>query len=122
VDPRSRLDKVLGVDTKLTSTYDFGSSINLKLRVTGVRKGSIGAESVRLPSRNDPPEWTCLACGAPATQVDTEGWGYGETSCYCDAHVPADFDKVFLLPVVNSPRMGVCAYTDPEPGSRYANL
>jgi hypothetical protein len=27
-----------------------------------------------------------------------------------------------LLPIVNTPRVGECAYTGPEPGSVYANL
>ena len=92
--------------------YDFGSTTHLTLRVMGTREGIIGRSVIRLLARNDPPVWPCEVCQQPATLVCPycmdEGGGF-----YCEAHSrehACDGEDVWL-PVVNSPRMGVCGYT-----------
>jgi hypothetical protein len=96
---------------KATYDYDFGSTTRLTIERTGERSGRIGKQTVRLLVRNVPLPWTCGICGAPATLIccahETDNSPF-----VCDAH-QADHvcgDDVFL-PVVNSPRMGVCGYT-----------
>lgn len=60
---------------------------------------------------NHPPDIPCHLCGKPATQVWVEG-RYSDEGWLCDGCVAAeDYDGEILLPVVNSPRMGVCGYT-----------
>ena len=100
-----------GVTTWFKYEYDYGSPTYLRLRVRGSRSGVIGRQPVRLLARNEPPVWHCRVCGAPATAL----------CCYC----AAERDPLFcdehssqhrcgdeaLLPVVNSPRIGVCGYT-----------
>ena len=99
------------VGQKGTHEYDFGSTTRLTLEVTGLRSGRIGRMSVRLLVRNDPVPWACGVCDAPATLVccahETE-----DSPFVCAAH-ESDHpcDDAMFLPVVNSPRMGVCGYS-----------
>lgn len=92
--------------------YDFGSTTHLTLRVVGTRHGVIGRPAVRLLARNEAPVWPCATCGAPATEICS--FCLGESNPFaCAKHVrdhPCGEDEGFL-PVVNSPRMGVCGYT-----------
>ena len=96
---------------KGTYDYDFGSTTRLTIERTGARDGRIGRTSVRLLVRNDPLPWTCAACGKPATLVccthETESSPF-----VCTAHKKAHpCSDAMFLPVVNSPRMGICGYT-----------
>jgi hypothetical protein len=98
--------------SKVEYEYDFGSTTALTGELVGKRQGSIGRAPVRLLARNEPIVWPCCECEAPATLVcpfciDSD------TALFCAAH--ADLhehaDEEVYLPVVNSPRMGVCGYT-----------
>ena len=97
---------------RFTYEYDFGSTTMLHLKVAGERSGRIGRAPVRLLARNTPPVWPCASCGEPATLV-CAACAYDSNPFVCDAHAElhaCDEDGVFL-PVVNSPRMGVCGYS-----------
>ncbi len=110
LDAGVRVDRVLAPGRRLSYVYDYGSSTELTIRVIG--QGAprpAGAERVRLLARNDAPEVPC-ACGRPAAHVcvecswDGEGW-------LCAPCVSGhECGEEMLLPVVNSPRAGVCAY------------
>ncbi len=62
-------------------------------------------------SRNEAPVIVCQSCGKPATQVcsqcvyDGEGWLCEECA---EDH---ECGEEMFLPVVNSPRVGMCGYT-----------
>jgi len=87
--------------------YDFGSTTALRLKVAGIRAGAwAGKERVRLLARNLLPEAACNGCGKPAQWIDVEG-----EVLLCAACVEGDGEGEGMLPVVNSPRMGVCGYT-----------
>jgi hypothetical protein len=88
--------------------YDFGSTTELKLQVLSKRDGVLKRGKVRLLARNLAPEFFCK-CGKPATQIDAECCH--EESFYCDkcSRQHEELEET-LLPVVNSPRMGVCGY------------
>jgi hypothetical protein len=98
--------------SKFRYEYDFGTTTVLTGQVLGSREGSLGRRSVRLLARNDPLVWRCSDCGASARVIcpfclDSEAY------LFCQAHAlkhPCAKEEVFL-PVVNSPRMGVCGYT-----------
>lgn len=109
-----KVGEVLSPGLKFTYEYDFGSTTELTLEVRAERAGQIGRAPLRLLARNDAPSWPCRACGEAATQVDTEAMYDEESPFYCDRHAEAQGDEGMFLPVVNSPRMGVCAYTGPE--------
>ncbi len=98
--------------TAVRYEYDFGSTTELRLRAVGSRSGNAGKRRARLLGRNEPPRWTCEDCGQLATIICSST---GDECFLCDAHSDAhpcdDFEC--HLPVVNSPRMGVCGYTGP---------
>lgn len=100
---------------KINYDYDFGSTTSLLLTVVG--EYPVKADKkVLLLSRNEPLEILCEACGKqPAVHVCSVCMGYNE-SAFCKkcarkhASTCADFADYSSMPVVNSPRMGVCAY------------
>lgn len=97
---------------RLSYEYDFGSTTDLTLRFIRVRTGMIGRSAARLLARNEPPVWKCTACDAPATLVCP--FCMGEDNPFvCARHAPehACAEDESFLPVINSPRMGVCGYT-----------
>ncbi len=105
-------DALPPVGDRIGYEYDFGSTTMLQLTVTSERRGRIGRSAVRLLARNLAPVWTCSDCGEPATHVCPFCLG-DATGLVCDAHRsqhPCEDGEAFL-PVVNSPRMGVCGYT-----------
>ncbi len=101
-----------GVASKLDYEYDFGSTTALTGERVSKRNGSIGRESVRLLARNEPLVWPCGECNVPATVVCPYCID-ADDGLFCDAHadVHEHADEEVYLPVVNSPRMGVCGYT-----------
>jgi hypothetical protein len=100
------IGKVLRPGMTFTHDYDFGSTTRLALRVVGERRGKASPEEVRLLARNDPPEILCEQCEKkPAAWVDV--WEGGVWCCEdCIGNTEEG-----ALPVVNSPRAGVCGYT-----------
>lgn len=110
-----KLGDVLSAGMVCHHTYDFGTSTELKLRVVDEREGRIGKEPLRILSRNDPPVWGCEICGEPATQICGMCMYESDNPFYCEDHAE-DHDceeEEMLLSVVNSPRMGMCGYTEP---------
>lgn len=120
--PMSRTAKMaLFKGIKLDYEYDYGSTTALQLTV--VDEYPLAAdERIVLLSRNEPLGLTCVTCGqSPAISIctvcDTD---YEEGALFCvkcgekHAKTCEDFADYASLPVVNSPRMGVCAYTGGE--------
>lgn len=106
-----RLAAVLRPEMEFYHDYDFGSTTYLTLRVAGQRQGVLKRGEVRILARNHPPEIPCGACGKPATQV-CAFCGYGPERWVCGDCAPEhECGDEGLLPVVNSPRVGVCGYT-----------
>jgi len=95
-----------------TYEYDYGSTTSLRLKVVAQHEAPSRREAVRLLARNEAPVWTCDECDATAgslcAQCSLEGDAF-----FCEAHAEEhDCGEEAMLPVVNSPRMGVCAYGD----------
>jgi hypothetical protein len=93
--------------------YDFGSTTSLDLEVTGERSGRSGRSAVRLLARNAPPISACAVCGEPATLVCAFCLQESADAFVCTKHRRQHQcgEEEAFLPVVNSPRMGVCGYT-----------
>ena len=93
--------------------YDMGSTTQLKLRVVGNFDAPEKAGRVRLLARNEPPIWPCDKCGAPATNICPHCADEPSGSLACSKHAKSHGCEgpEGMLPVVNSPRMGVCGYT-----------
>ncbi len=96
---------------KFNYEYDFGSTTTLTGQVVGACEASVGRDRVRLLARNNPPAWICAQCDAPATRTCTDCM-YGDADdLFCETHAAShSCGEDYLLPVVNSPRMGVCGY------------
>ena len=100
--------------------YDFGSTTSLNGRVVGVRNGSIGRSAVRVLARNAPLPWTCEQNCVASAVVVCPFCIHSGPSLFCREHAashPCAAEEVWL-PVVNSPRMGVCGYTGPKGARR----
>jgi hypothetical protein len=103
------LSRVLDVGSKFFYAYDFGSTTELALKVVGFWNQGKPRGAVQLLARNDPPQIICGQCKTqPATQICIES----EETWLCETCMAAhECDDAMHLPVVNSPRVGVCAYT-----------
>jgi hypothetical protein len=106
------LGRVLKVGQKFSHEYDFGSTTHLKLKVLAEREGIEPGKKkpVTILARNNPPVILCQVCGKRATQV-ASGYYSAEEDGYCSKCAGENEDEEMLLPVVNSPRIGVCGYT-----------
>lgn len=108
--PRSmaaKASKVLPPGTTFRHEYDFGSTTELRGRVYGGVPA--GRTKVTLLARNEPILWPCEGCGSVATRIcpycDGMACDTCPRPCTCRSAWPDE-----SLPVVNSPRMGVCGY------------
>jgi hypothetical protein len=131
----AELGEVLAVGEKFTYTYDFGSSSTLSLRVIAEREGTLPSDldeagegedeefegdeedevDIVVMARNEPPALVCHVCGQPASYVPS-GSEYDALAevVLCETHANATEEPDELLPLVNSPRTGVCGYTGEE--------
>ena len=115
-DPEDRimtaeLCKVLIPAQKIKHTYDFGTSTELSLRVVGELQGARVKEKIRLLARNLAPQFECVNCGKPATQLCSQCSWEGD-AWFCDGCASEhECGEEMLMPIVNSPRVGQCGYT-----------
>lgn len=98
---------------KIHHIYDYGDTTRVFLK--GIKNYQLNfKENIILLSRNEPLKWICAKCGKqPAVNICIEcNWDFYCESCStqheneCEAFI--DYAQ---MPVVNSPRMGVCGYT-----------
>jgi len=115
-DMNIALSKVLAPRLKFYHEYDFGSTTELVLKVLSAHETTANGKPVRILARNEPPKILCDVCGKTATKVCPQcvdkGKGWLCDKCARKHKCGEDF----LLPVVNSPRVGVCGYTGEESG------
>jgi hypothetical protein len=109
------LEKVLKIGQKFSYEYDFGSSTDLTLKVLSEREGVVQDEdedTIEILARNIEPVMLCKVCGKPAKFV-VGGYFDVEENAFCSKKCvkKSGEDADMLLPVVNSPRVGVCGYT-----------
>lgn len=107
-----KLKDVFQPGIELFYEYDFGSTTELLIRVIAEYEGTIEkGGTIEVLARNEPPEIICDECGKhSAVQICTEClWDEGGWLCQkCAEQHSCDEDM--MLPVVNSPRTGVCGY------------
>lgn len=106
------LSKHLRAGVTLDYEYDFGSTTCLSLRVAGEYARPSSHPVFRLLARNEPPDYACAVCGKSATQVCN---ACGEGIPLCDrCGKKHECGEDMLMPMVNSPRVGVCGYCGPS--------
>jgi hypothetical protein len=107
----ARLSQLLEVGMKFFYEYDYGSPTALVLKVVALREQGLPKGVVQLLARNEAPQVRCQRCSIqPATQICTEcAWNGDGWLCEACA-VAHECGDEMCLPVVNSPRVGVCGY------------
>jgi hypothetical protein len=105
-----KLKDVLAPGMKFEHVYDFGSTTHLRLKVVSEEENPLKRDEIRVLARNEAPVIPCDECGKPATQVCTQCMYSGEGWLCEECAARHDCGEPMFLPVVNSPRVGVCGY------------
>jgi hypothetical protein len=116
-----RLETLLEVGNTFTYEYDFGTSTDLKLKVVGEREGGFPSDvGVLVVAQNEAPEILCQVCGKKRAvkicnycEYEGKGWLCSDCARGHKKKSSCGLSEEELLPVVNSPRAGVCGYAGP---------
>jgi len=112
-----RIGEIFQREAELTHIYDFGTSSETLIKLVGTREGKpTTAHPIALMVRNLLPEARCIECKQPATWLcmeclmEEDTWG-----TLCDKHAPTHAHENYgePIPLVNSPRLGMCGYDGP---------
>lgn len=107
------IQRVVEVGTEFDYEYDFGTTTELEGKVISVRPGKLLKEPVRLLARNHLPEnILCKTCQKTADVICSVCYDFYCNKCK-KKHKSCEGEE-FMLPVVNSPRMGMCGYAGPD--------
>lgn len=117
-----KLKNIFEQGMQIEYEYDYGSTTELIICVQDYYNAPNQKEKIMILSRNNPPQFVCSICGKnTAAWINPEGF-YDGTPFLCEeclekleegdmeSDEECDFEPDFLLPVCNSPRMGVCGY------------
>jgi hypothetical protein len=112
-----KADDVFKHENELTHIYDFGTESVTLIKVVDSRQGKpTTTRPIALMARNLMPESKCIECKQPAIWlcmeclIEENKWG-----TWCDEHAEDhDHDNYGEpVPLVNSPRLGLCGYDGP---------
>ncbi len=108
-----QVGKILEVGDQFVHEYDFGTTTELRLKVLAEREDTVKKKSIELLAHNLLPEIPCDGCGKAATQTCSQCI-YEESGWLCEScgkeHACGE---EMLLPIINSPRVGMCGYDGP---------
>lgn len=108
-----KIKDVFTAGTALNYQYDFGSTTELSVKAIGYYIGTTeGNKKVQIIARNAQPLIPCDGCNSkPAVQICTEcQWDQNGWLCE-ECSKNHECENEMFLPVVNSPRTGICGYT-----------
>lgn len=112
-----RIAQVFDPGVELTHIYDFGTSSETLIKAVGAREGKpLTKHPIFLMARNDPPEVYCIECDQPAKWLCMEClYELEEPGTLCDKHAKTHPHEDYgePVPLVNSPRVGMCGYVGP---------
>lgn len=116
-----KLKSILEQGMQIKYEYDYGSTTDLMIDVQDYYDAPNQKDKITIISRNNPPQFFCSQCRKnTAVWISPEGF-YDGNPFWCDecmeklrkGEIEVD-EPEFLLPVCNSPRMGVCGYEGSE--------
>jgi hypothetical protein len=116
VSPTKKAGQVFRPGLELVHVYDFGTSSITTIKVVAERAGrALTKYPIRLMARNEAPQETCMECGEEARWLCMECIYEDREGTLCEAHVQAHphDDYGGPMPLVNSPRVGMCGYDGP---------
>lgn len=117
IPKRRQVSQVFREGVTLVHIYDFGTSSETEIKCVGIRHGAPTTKHpLALLVRNVMPETNCIECGARAgwlcmeCLIEDQIWG-----ALCDEHMAEHEHDQYgePIPLVNSPRVGMCGYTGP---------
>ncbi len=117
ISNRRKVGQVGEPGVELTHIYDFGTSSETLVKSIAVRKGkATTSHPIALMARNSLPEASCIQCSRAASWFCMEClYEEEESGTLCDEHAQghphADYGEP--IPLVNSPRLGMCGYDGP---------
>lgn len=102
---------------ELMHVYDFGTSSETRVRAVDERQGHpLTGRPIVLLARNDPPAYPCMECDRDASWLCMECiYEEERQGTLCEEHTASHPHDSYgePLPLVNSPRVGLCGYTGP---------
>lgn len=114
---QTKIARAFSPGVELTHIYDFGTSSYTQIAMVGERTGKpLTTHPIVLLARNNQPEAYCIECGQPATRLCLECmYEEDKPGTLCDEHAAVHPHENYGEPVslVNSPRVGLCAYDGP---------
>ena len=112
-----KIGDVFKPDVELLHYYDFGTTSETKVKFVAVREGvPTTKHPMALMARNLLPEAPCIECGKTATMFCNECLiEDGVFGVLCDKHAKTHPHEDYgePIPLVNSPRLGMCGYEGP---------
>lgn len=113
ISMKTSIEECLTPKTELVYEYDFGSTTHLLIRSIREYQGVLKkGNEIELLSRNEAPKMECSECGkGVAVELCTECLWDGTGTLCKDCVKTHKCDREMRLPVVNSPRTGVCGYS-----------
>lgn len=112
-----KIGDVFKPDVELLHYYDFGTTSETKVKFVDMREGvPTTKHPMALMARNLIPEMPCIECKNTATMWCNECLiEDGVPGFLCDAHATTHPHEDYgePIPLVNSPRLGMCGYEGP---------
>jgi hypothetical protein len=110
-----KLEEVLSPGQTCSYEYDFGSTTELIVKVIAEPEVDMKGKAIQILARNSLPIIPCDMCGETATTFCPQCI-YEDKGCLCEVCAKSHAcGEERLLPLINSPRAGVCGYTGQEP-------
>ena len=103
------VQKAFTIKSKFDYCYDFGSTTYIQGEVISSRPGKLKEELRILAHNNMPDNMVCKTCQVPAKMICSMCYDLCCKKCV-KKHEKICEGEEYMLPVVNSPRMGVCGY------------
>lgn len=112
-----KIADVFAAGSAVTHIYDFGTSSETLIKPSGTRTGRpLSKYPIFLMARNHPPEEVCMQCQQRASALCLECVYEHEASGFlCSNHAKGHPHDNYgdPMPLVNSPRVGMCGYDGP---------
>src|SRR3989338_8798156 len=106
-----KLKGILKPNLKFNYEYDFGTTTELSLECLKEKDGNKG---IKIITRNEPIGFKCEICGKPADEVCVQCIWDGKGFVCKDCSKQHKCVEPCFLPIVNSPRIGMCGFTGEE--------